>query len=84
MPASMVAGFLLTRMTGTPGRAVHDLLHDGSELRCIAALVGHGNGVDPELLAHAVDLGGLDRLDLLGCCIAGLGGLDRNGKHVRD
>jgi hypothetical protein len=36
--------------------AVHDLFHDGSEFRGIASLVGHGNGVDAELLSHAVDL----------------------------
>ena len=64
-------------------RAVDDLLDDGSELRCVAALVGHRDCVDPELLAHAVDLGFVHGVDLLGCGVSGFGGLDRNGKHVR-
>ncbi len=64
-------------------RTVHYLFHDRSKLRCIAAFVGYGNGVHPELLPHAVDLGGVDRSDLLGSGIAGFRGFDRNGKHVR-
>ena len=64
--------------------AVHDLLDDGRELGRVAAFVGDGYGVNAKLLAHAVDLGGLDRLDLLGRGVARFGGLDRDRERRWD
>ncbi len=55
-----------------PRGAVYNLFHHRGEFCRIAALIGDGNGVNPELLAHAVDLGSLHRFDLLRCRVAGL------------
>jgi len=82
MPASIVAGSLLIRMTGTPG---------APSTTCFTTEANFAASPPSSVTAMASTLSFwptrsisdvLDRLDLLGGGVTCLRGLDRDGEHV--